>query len=287
MGAVFRKEMKIYTGGMFGYFIMALLLLFMGLFVTLFNLLSGYADLSYALSGMHWVLIVLIPFLTMRSIAEERHSKTDQLLYSLPLRMRDVVLGKFLAMALLFGIPTAVSALYPVLLSMVGEFSLASSYAALLGYFLLGLSMIALCTFLSSLVENQIVAAVISIAALLLLYFMDMVTAILPTSPLASLLILIAVELGVALLLWASTKNMGLCIAAAVLLLLPTVLTYLINAGLFDSLIGNFLHAADPFARYNGFTYGHIDLNAILFYLSFSAFFLFATVRVMEKRRLA
>lgn len=287
MGAVFRKEMKIYTGGMFGYFIMALLLLFMGLFVTLFNLLSGYADLSYALSGMHWVLIVLIPFLTMRSIAEERHSKTDQLLYSLPLRMRDVVLGKFFAMAALFAIPTAVSALYPILLSMVGEFSLASSYAALLGYLLLGLSLIALCTLLSSLVENQIVAAVISIAALLLLYFMDMISAIIPSSALASLLILIAIELGAALLLLASTKNRGLCIAAAVLLLLPTVAVYFVKAELFDSLIQNFLYAANPFTRFNGFTFGHIDLNAVLFYLSFSAFFLFATVRVMEKRRLA
>lgn len=286
MGAIFRKEMKIYTSGMFGYFIMALLLLFAGLFVTLYNLISSYASLGYALVPMHWVLIVLIPFLTMRSIAEERHSKTDLLLYSLPIRMRDVVLGKFFAMAALFAIPTAIIALYPVILSLFGEISLASSYVALLGYFLLGLSMIALCTFLSSLVENQIIAAVISIAALLLFYFIDMIAALLPTSALASFVILTVLELGAALLLWMSTKKQVLGIATAVILILPTVIVYILNNALFASLIPSFLYAVDLFARFGGFTYGHIDLSAVLFYLSFIAFFLFATVRAMEKRRL-
>lgn len=287
MGAVFRKEMKIYTSGMFGYFIIALLLLFMGLFVTLFNLLSGYTDLAYALSLMQWVLIVAIPLLTMRSITEERHTKTDLLLYSLPLRMRDVVLGKFFAMATLFAIPTVISAILPILLSLFGEVSLATSYASLLGYFLMGLSMIALCTFLSSLVENQIVAAVICIAALLLFSFSGLVTLLLPSAAIISFVVLVIAELLAALILWASTKNRLLSLAAALVMLLPTVLVYLLKPTLFHSLIPNFLHQIDIFSRFAGFTYGHIDLTAVLFYCSFSAFFLFATVCVMEKRRLA
>lgn len=287
MGAVYRKELKVYMSGMFGYFIIALLLLFMGLFVTLFNLVSGYSDIVYALAGMQWVLIVLIPFLAMRSIAEERHSKTDQLLYSLPLPMRDIVFGKFFAMLTVFAIPTAISALYPVILTSFGSFSLATAYVSLLGYFLLGISMIALCTFLSSLVESQILAAVISIAALLLIYFMDVITVLIPASALVSFVILAVLELGLALLLWAGTKNANLGIAAAVVLILPTALLYILKADLFASLIPNFLHAVDLFARFGGFTYGHIDLPGALFYLSFTAFFLFVTVRVMEKRRLA
>ena len=285
MGAVFRKEMKIYTSGMFGYLVMALLLAFAGLFVTLFNLVSGYASISYALIAMHWVLIVLIPILSMRSIAEERHAKTDQLLYSLPLRMRDVVLGKFLALAALFAMPTAVTALYPILLSCFGGFELASSYVALLGYLLLGTAMIALCTFLSSLAENQVIAATVSIAALLVLYCTDSIAEILPTSAIVSLVILVGVEIGLAGLVWMATKNKAMGFAVAAFLLVPTALLYIIKASLFTSLIPNFLYSINLFSRYGGFIYGYIDLCAVLFYLSFIAFFLFATVKVMEKRR--
>ena len=84
MSAIYRKEMKIYFSTPFGYVIMAILLFFMGLFTVVFNLLSAYADFSYPLVSMHWVLLITVPFLTMRSIAAERHNRTDQLLYSLP-----------------------------------------------------------------------------------------------------------------------------------------------------------------------------------------------------------
>lgn len=287
MGAVFRKELKLYMSGMFGYFVIALLLLFTGIFVALFQLVSGYTDLSFTLSAMQWVLIVLIPLLSMRSIAEERHQKTDLLLFSLPLRMRDVVLGKFFAMATVFVIPTAITAIYPIILSSMGAFSLANSYTALLGYCLMGLAMIALCTFLSSLFENQIVSVVVCIAALLLLYFANVASMLLPDSAILSLLLLVLLELVAALLLWASTKNMRLTLLVAAILIIPTAILFAIKSEWFVALIPNLLHAVDLFGRFGGFTYGHIDLPATLTYLSYTVFFLCATVGVMEKRRFA
>ena len=126
-----------------------------------------------------------------------------------------------------------------------------------------------------------------SIAALLFLYFMNTLTLLLPQTAVVSLIVLAVVELGVAALLWGITKNLTLGIVTAAVLFVPTVILYIINSGLFVSLIPKFLSAIDLFARYGGFTYGHIDLPAVVLYLSFTVFFLFATVRLMEKRRFA
>ena len=286
MTAIYRKEMRSYLCGMFGWFIMAIFLFFMGLFTVFFNLMSGIGDFSYPLVTMQWVLIVMIPLLTMRSIAEERHTKTDQLLYSLPIRLREVVLGKFFAMLTLFLLPTAVSALYPLILSSFGTVSLAAAYTALFGYILLGAALIAVCTFVSSLVENQILAAVLSIAAVLLIYMMSSVSALFPESALVSFLFCVLAALGAAALLWAATKNINLTMIAAVVLVIPVALVYIVNAKLFTSLVPDFLSAVDLFSRYSGFSYGHFDIAATVFYLSFVGFFLFLTVRSMEKRRL-
>ena len=163
MSAIFKKELRVAFGGMFGYAVTAILLFFMSAFTVVFNLLSGYPDFSYPLVAMHWVLVVLIPFMTMRSVAEERHSRSDRLLYSLTIRMHRVVLGKYFAMLVLFLIPTAAAALYPLILSFFGEISLVGAYTCLLGYILLGGALIAICMFVSSLVENQVLAQQICI----------------------------------------------------------------------------------------------------------------------------
>lgn len=287
MSAIYRKEMKIYLSGSFGYAMMAILLFFMGVFTVFFNLMSGYADFSYPLTAMHWVLLITIPLLTMRSIAEERHSRTDQLLYSLPIRLREVVLGKFFAMLTLFLLPTLVSALYPLLLASFGGVSLAAAYTALFGYILLGAALIAVCTFVSSLVENQILAAVLSIAAALAFYLLDSFSALFPTSALGSFIVCVIAALLAGVLIWRTTKNLNLGLAAAVVLILPTSVIYIINAELFASLVPNFVNALALFSRFGEFSYGHFSIPATVFYLTFIAFFLFLTVRSMERRRLA
>lgn len=286
MSAIYRKEMRTYLCGMFGWAVMAIFLFFMGLFTVLFNFGSGLADFSYPLAAMQWVLLVMIPFLTMRSIAEERHSRTDQLLYSLPIPLRDVVMGKFLAAVTLFILPTAVSALFPLILSAFGEVSFAAAYTALFGYILLGVALIALCMFISSLVENQILAAVLSIAVSLAIYFMSSIGSLIPSSALVSFILCILACLVAALLMWCAAKNLNLAMITAVILVIPTAVIYLVKAELFESLVPDFLISLDLFSRFSGFSYGHFDLAATVFYLSFIGFFLFLTVRSMEKRRL-
>jgi len=253
---------------------------------VLFNLLVGYPDFSATLIAMHLVLAVLIPFLTMRTIAEERHDRTDRLLYSLPIKMPSVVCGKFFAMLALFAIPTAAGLLYPVILSFFGEVSLAASYISLFGYLLLGASLIAICMFVSSLVENQILAAVLSLTTTVLLYFLDSLAPLLPTAPLANFIACILLALAIGGLFWLVSRVLLIGVCAASALVLGSAVTYLVNPELFSSLLRNFFAKASLFTRFSGFTAGYFDLSALVLYLTVTLLFLFLTVLSMEKRRL-
>ena len=286
MGAVYRKELRQYFGGMLGWVIAAILLLFGGLFTAAFHLLSRNTDFSPVLIAMQWVLIVTVPFLTMRSIAQERHTRTEQLLYSLPLSQAEVVLGKYFAMLTVFLLPTAVMALYPLILDGMGAFSLASAYTALFGYLLMGGALIAVCTYLSALSENQITAAIAGMGTLLLIYLLNTLTGLLPSGAIGSFIGCVVLLLAAGALVWRAANNLNLgLIVSAVSILLLTVL-YLLRSSLFEGLLPRLVRAVDLFSRFRGFACGRIDLVGTVFYLSVSLFFLFLTVQTMEKRRL-
>ena len=113
MRAVFRHELSSYFTGVTGYVFSAFLLLFTGIYTMVYNLQSASVHFEYVLGSMSFVFLIIVPILTMRVLAEERRQKTDQLLYSLPLTMTQVVLGKFAAMLVVFAAPMAVICLYP------------------------------------------------------------------------------------------------------------------------------------------------------------------------------
>ena len=144
MLAIYRKELKNYFINMTGYIFIGFMLVVTGIFTTLINLISTYPSFENVLSNITIVFLLIIPILTMRSVAEERHSKTDQLLYSLPVSVTQVVLAKYLAMFTVFLIPVGIIALYPLILSIFGTVYLGTAYGALLGFTLLGGVLIAI-----------------------------------------------------------------------------------------------------------------------------------------------
>jgi len=287
MSAIFKKEFRSYFSGLFGYLFIALHLLFAGVFVSLMHLLSASTDFSMTLAPMQWVLMILIPFLSMRAIAEERHNRTDLLLYSLPLRASEIVIGKFLAQVALFLLATLPLAAYPCILSTMGNVDLAAAYVAFLGYLFMAVALIALCTCLSSLFENQVVAAIVSIALLLAFYFLPTALVLIPTSAVFSFVVCLVAAVGVGALMWLSTKNVTVGLIVAALLITAASVTFIVSQSLFDALIPRVLSDVNPLTRFGGFTYGYFDLPATVFYLTFICVFLFLTVQSMEKRRRA
>ena len=95
MKAIYKRELKAYFNNILGYIFCAFILLFIGIYTMAINLNGASANFEYAIGNMGFIYLIAVPIITMRAIAEERKQKTDQLLYSLPISMSEVVLGKF------------------------------------------------------------------------------------------------------------------------------------------------------------------------------------------------
>ena len=160
---------------MIGYVLTAFLLVASAIYFVALNLGYGLPDFGYyTLYNTIFMLLFYFPVLTMRSFAEERRTRTDQLLLTSPVPVPGIVLGKFFALCVVFALPCVVDAVMILTLQALGATaaSTLANFAALLCYYLLGCAAIAIGVFLSSLTENQIIAAVAGAAALLLAYLM-------------------------------------------------------------------------------------------------------------------
>lgn len=175
MFAIFKREVRSCFHGMIGYVLTAFLLVASAIYFVALNLGYGLPDFGYyTLYNTIFMLLFYFPVLTMRSFAEERRTRTDQLLLTSPVPVAGIVLGKFFALCVVFALPCVVDAVMILTLWALGATaaSTLANFAALLCYYLLGCAAIAIGVFLSSLTENQIIAAVAGAAALLLAYLM-------------------------------------------------------------------------------------------------------------------
>lgn len=180
MSAIYRREVSAYFHSMIGYVYVAVLLLFGGYYFMGYNLQYGYPRYAYALTGQVVVLLMAVPVLTMRSMAEERRGRTDQLLLTSPVTLWGMVWGKYLAMVTVLAVPTLVSCFCPLIIAMNGSSDLAGDYAAILMLFLLTCLFAAVGLFFSSITESQVIAGVTTFAALLILYLWDGIAGFLP-----------------------------------------------------------------------------------------------------------
>lgn len=172
MAAIYKRELSSYFRTFIGWLFLAVTFFMMGIYFTVYNLLSGYPTISYILQSIIFLFVITIPILTMRSLAEERRSRTDQLLLTSPVSVTGIVLGKYFALITILAIPVVLLGITPFVLMQAGEFQLGISYTSLLGFFLYGALAAAIGLFLSSLTENVIISAVLSFAALFVGYIM-------------------------------------------------------------------------------------------------------------------
>ncbi len=285
MKAVFKNELATYFSTITGYVFGAFILLFIGIYMTSFNLKAMYPEFEYALGSMTVVFLIAIPILTMRVIAEERRQKTDQLLYSLPISMTEVVMGKFFALMVTFAAPLLLVATYPILLKKYGPVYLPTSYGAMLGLLMLGAALLAMGLFISSITENQAVAAGVCLAVMLLNYFMSSLAGYVPSSARASFIAFAVLLLALAAVLWFMTKNPVLTGGAAIIAAVGLIVYYRRNTSAFECLFAKVIGELSLFEKYNIFVEGILDLRVIIYDLSVAGFFLFLTVQSMEKRR--
>ena len=123
------------------------------------------------LSNLQFVLMLLVPILTMKLISEERRSKTDQMLLTSPVSLWAVVLGKFFAACSVFALTLILSLGYVIILDVFGSPAYNEVIAGYIGLFLLGCALIAVGVFTSAITENQVTSAVLGFGAMLFLNF--------------------------------------------------------------------------------------------------------------------
>lgn len=285
MRAVYLKELKLNFTGFTGYLYGAFILLFVGIYTMAINLSGGYAQFEYVLESMAFIYLIACPVLTMRAFAEEKRSKTDQLLYSLPIRLSDVVVGKYLAMLTVSLLPVAVVSAYPLLLSGYGHVDMRSAYASILMFFLLGACLTSIGMFISSVTENQVTSAVVTLVIMLITYFMTSLASYVSTASSSSLIALSALALVLAAIVYLFTKNLSVAFVTAAALVGALLIAYAIDASAFSGLFPALMKKLSLFERFYGTIGGMFDLTAIVYYLSIIGVFLFFTTETLEKRR--
>lgn len=176
MFAILKKDFFSLFNNVVGFIFIAVNMAFYGLYFLANNLLSGSPSISATLGGVLLIMLITTPLLTMRTFTEERKNKTDVLLLTSPVSVSRMIIGKYLAMVLAFSINTVLIALSIFFLRIFGKVSFKESFVALLGFWLFGCVCLAIGTFVSSLFESQVLAAIITEGVLLLAYMMSAIT---------------------------------------------------------------------------------------------------------------
>lgn len=285
MIAVLKHELRLYFHSLTAYVFGAFLLAFVGIGAMLYNIQAAVSNFEFVLSFGILVFVVIVPILTMRVIAEERKQKTDQLLYALPITTTQVILGKYLALLVVYLIPLALISLYPLLFAQFGEVYLPTSYGSILAFFVLGAALIALGVFISSLTDNQGFAAGIGIAAILLNYYSVSLSEYISSTAFGSLAALCVLVVLLAMLVKYLTKNETLAYFGAGGLLVLIMGFYMYDPTKFEGLLPQVMADLSLFERFYVFVNGVFDMTAIVYYLTVIIFFLFLAVQSLEKRR--
>ncbi len=285
MVAVFKHELRMYFQSLTAYVFGAFLLVIVGIGAMLYNLQAAVSNFEYVLSFSSIIYAVIVPILTMRVISEERRQKTDQLLYSLPVSTYQVIMGKYLALLVVFMIPLAIICTYPLIFAQFGDVYLATSYGSLFAFFLMGAALIAVGVFISSLSENQGFAAGIGVAVIVLNYFSVTLSEYVSATALGSALALFVLAAAIGFLIHYLTRNDNLAYGVGLGLMAVVVIAYFMDSSMFEGLLPEIMTTLSLFERLDVFVNGVFDMTAVVYYLSVAVFFLFLSVQSLEKRR--
>lgn len=271
---------------MMGYVFIAFVLLTVSIYFSAFNLGMGYPLMGTTLSSVVFLFLILVPVLTMRSLSEEQKNKTDQLLYTSPVSVGEIVFGKYLALVSVYAIPVLVICLYPVIMDEYGTVDFGMAYLAIFGFFLLGCAYISVGLFISSITESQIIAAVISFGVLLFSYLVSGITGFFSDTAITSFVAFTVILIMFCLIYYLMAKNILASTAVFLVGEIALVILYFVKKTWFEGAIAKVLKTFDlAAASTNMIQNGILDFTDIIFYLSVIGLFLFFTVQSIQKKR--
>ena len=286
MLAIYKRELKSYFESMTGCVFVAFLVAFTGIYFMAYNLNAGYPYFSYTLSGSLIVFLVGIPLLTMKSFSEERKNKTDQLLFTAPVSLTEIVFGKYFAMVSVLAVPNLIFCIFPLIIKMQGNAFLKVDYISIAVFFLLGCVYISIGMFLSTLTESQVIAFVTTFGALLVLYLWDGIMAFIPGNALSGFFGILILLTIVAVYIYQMTSNWVLAGGTELTGTVILVVTYILKPEFFENILAKVfgdLALANVFMDITANSI--VDISGIVLYLSIIAVFIFLTVQAIQRRR--
>ncbi len=285
MIAVCKHELSSHFHSLTAYIFSAFFLAFVGLGAMLYNIQSAVANFEYVLSFVCLGFVVIIPILTMKAVAEERRQKTDQLLYSLPITASQIMIGKYLALLVVYLVPLVVISFYPLIFARFGEVYLLTSYGSMFAFFMMGAAFIAIGMFISSLTDNLGFAAGIAILVILLNYYSVTLAEYVSSTAIGSAAALIVAAVLLGFVIRYLTRNDKLAVGTGAILSIAVAGLYVMDSAAFEGLLPDIMKQLSLFERFYKFVNGVFDLTGIVYYVTVTVFFLFLSVQSLEKRR--
>lgn len=286
MKAIYKRELQSYFHTMIGCVFIAFMVAFTGVYFMAYNLNYGYPYFSYVISAVLFVFMIAIPVLTMKSFAEDRKSKADQLLLTAPVSLVKIVLGKYLAMVTILAVPCVIFLIFPLIIAAQGTAYILVDYLAILLFFLLGCVYIAIGMFVSSLTESQIIAAIGTFGALMLIYLWSGILDFLPSSARANMAgFLVLLTLAV-LAVWQMTKNWLIAAVLEIGAAAGCIGVYAVKPDLLENGLASILEKFVLTDVFTDISSNNIfDTTSIILYLSLITVFVFLAVQMIQKRR--
>lgn len=286
MLAIYKKELRQYFHSMIGFAFLAFFLAIVGIYTWVYNFANGLGNFEITLSSISFLFVLLIPILTMRILAEENHQKTNQLLYTSPISVTRIVLGKYFSVLTLFLIGIAVISLYPLIIRMYGsDVRLSMAYSSIIGFFLLGAACMAIGLFISSLTESQAIAAVVSFIVLLLSFLMGDISGMIPTDALTQCMLLSVIWVPAVLFLYRILANGKVAVGSLFLGEAVIWVIYAVKASVYEGFVNHILEVLAVSDYFDDFKLGILNYDVIVYYISIILLALFLTIQVIKNQQ--
>ena len=182
MLAIYKRELRSYFVGVIGYAFLVIYLAIAGILFSYTTMFSMSSDVTAYFTLMLIFSAIVLPLLTMKSFSEERKTKTEQLILTAPISLPSMVFGKFLASYTVFGAATLLTSLYFLFLIPYTQLQFAILYGNLVALLLVGMVFISIGLFVSALTENQLSAAIGTIAIILGFLGIGLINSLIPTN---------------------------------------------------------------------------------------------------------
>ncbi len=255
IGAIFRRDLAAYFKSPVGYIILAVFAIIFGVMFASEMLFGGQSDLGANLLFMQFMLIIIIPIITMRGFTEDRKSGTDVLLITSPASIFEVVIGKYLASFTLLLIMTSSTLIHMMFTLGFGGTADAKTAGAYIGFIFIGAAYLSIGLFASSLTENQLISFITTFGIILGLMLLSLIAS----------------------LLGSMTTT-----------LLSKVNIFDLTDLQIDSIskkMVEIINWPNPSTKLDNFSSGIFELTPIVYFISIISIFIFLTVRMIEKRR--